>query len=132
MSQSDCAAAARRRRRQRPAVVVLVTVDTLRADHLAPYGAKIATPAASRLATNGVLFEDVAAPCPLTLPSHLSLLTALEPYAHGVRDNAGFRLDPAIPTLAEVLAGEGYATAAFVSSFVLARESGTDRGFRRL
>ena len=112
-----------------PAPVILVTVDTLRADHLAPYGADVATPAASRLAADGVLFEEASAPSPLTLPSHVSLLTGLEPYAHGVRDNAGFRLDESIPTLAELLAGRGYATAAFVSSFVLARRSGADRGF---
>ena len=111
------------------APVVLITVDTLRADHLSPYGARIETPAAARLAADGVLFEQAVAPCPLTLPSHVTLLTGMEPYAHGVRDNAGFRLDPSIATLAEVLAGRGYATAAFVSSFVLARRSGTDRGF---
>ncbi len=113
-----------------PAPVVLITVDTLRADHLSPYGARVATPAAARLASDGVLFEDATAPYPLTLPSHLSLLTGLEPYAHGVRDNRGFRLDPAIPTLAQVLAAEGYATAAFVSSFVVGGQSGADRGFQ--
>ena len=75
-----------------PASVVLITVDTLRADHLSPYGAAVDTPAAERLAVDGVLFEQAAAPCPLTLPSHVTLFTGLEPYAHGVRDNAGFRL----------------------------------------
>src|SRR5258708_10290505 len=68
---------------------ILITVDTLRADHLACYGYQnIQTPAIDRLAQNGVLFQQDIAQAPFTLPSHCSLLTGLLPAATGVRDQA--------------------------------------------
>src|ERR671918_1503845 len=75
----------------RDANIVLITIDTLRADHLPAYGyTKLSTPAIDRLAAESVLFEDAIAHVPMTLPSHASILTGLLPVQHGVHDNAGF------------------------------------------
>ncbi|MEE9219105.1 MAG: sulfatase-like hydrolase/transferase, partial [Acidobacteriota bacterium] len=114
-----------------PPDVLLVTIDTLRMDHVSAYGGPqtAATPAFDRLAGSGVLFEQAIAPTPLTLPSHASILTGQWPFRHGVRDNGGFRLSESIPTLAEVLQNHGYRTAAFVASFVLDSRFGLDHGF---
>ncbi|MFP3941043.1 MAG: sulfatase-like hydrolase/transferase [Thermoanaerobaculia bacterium] len=111
--------------------IVLVSVDTLRSDRLPAYGYDgVETPAFDALAAEGVVFERAYSPVPLTLPAHASLLTGLLPPDHGVRDNAGYRLaDDAGPTVAELLAAEGYATGAAVSSFVMRRETGVARGF---
>ncbi len=72
--------------------VLLVSIDTLRADHLGCYGAKAKTPTLDRLAATGVLFERALSHVPLTLPSHASLFTGIYPIAHGIRDNGAFRL----------------------------------------
>jgi arylsulfatase A-like enzyme/tetratricopeptide (TPR) repeat protein len=110
--------------------VVLVTVDTLRADHLTPYGdTAIDTPAASRLAREGIRFSAAYTPVPLTLPAHTSILTGLLPFSHGVRDNGGFYLDPAHQTLATIFKAHGFQTAAFVSAFVLDSRWGLANGF---
>jgi arylsulfatase A-like enzyme len=113
-----------------PERIVLVTIDTLRADHVGCYGARDAgTKTLDALAAEGVRFEVAIAPAPLTLPSHATLLTGLDPPEHGVRHNAHFRLRDEVPTLAEALRAEGFATAAFVSAFVLERGFGLARGF---
>jgi len=110
--------------------VILISVDTLRSDHLPAYGYKdVATPALDALRADSILYERAYSHCPLTLPSHTSMLTGLLPGDHGIRDNIGFRLDDKIPTLAEVLKQNGYATGGAVSAFVLRRESGIGRGF---
>ncbi len=110
--------------------VVLVTIDTLRADHVGCYGAPIAsTPTLDALAARGVRFETALAPTPLTLPSHTSLMTALDPPRHGVRNNSTFRLDENIPVLAERMRAAGFATAAFLGAVVLDRQYGLARGF---
>jgi arylsulfatase A-like enzyme/Flp pilus assembly protein TadD len=110
--------------------VVLVTLDTTRADHLGCYGAaRAATPNLDALARSGVRFERALSPVPLTLPAHSSILSGRVPRRHGVRDNAGFRLDPNVPLLTERLRAAGYSTAAFVSAAVLDRDGGLDRGF---
>jgi arylsulfatase A-like enzyme/Tfp pilus assembly protein PilF len=110
--------------------VILITIDTLRADHLPVYGySNVKTPNIDRLAESSLLFQDVIAEVPLTLPSHTSLLTGLLPTKHGVRDNATFVLDPKITTLAETLKSDGYATAAFVSSVVLDSRQQLNQGF---
>src|SRR5689334_12336199 len=85
------------------APVVLISIDTLRADHLPAYGyGGVATPAIDRLRKDAVLFENAYTSVPLTLPSHCSILTGLPPGAHGVRDNVGYRLDTArTPTIAD-------------------------------
>ena len=109
--------------------VVLISVDTERRDHLAPYGAKLDTAAASRLAREGVLFERAVSHIPLTLPSHSSIFTGLYPPHHGVRDNAGFVLGKDVTTLAERLLQRGYQTAAVVGSYVVAARFGLAQGY---
>jgi arylsulfatase A-like enzyme/Tfp pilus assembly protein PilF len=113
-----------------PERVVLISIDTLRADHLACYGAERArTPALDRIAAQGVRFDQAISPAPLTLPSHSTIMTGLNPPQHGVRDNSAFRLADDIPTLAESFREAGFATAAFVAALVLDRRHGLDRGF---
>jgi len=112
------------------APVILISVDTLRSDRLPMYGyGKVEAPALDGLRRDAILFERAYSHIPLTLPSHVSLFTGLEPGAHGVLDNAGYRLDPAIPTLAELLKKAGYATGGAVSAVVLSSQSGITRGF---
>ena len=111
--------------------VLLVTLDTTRADHLPAYGYKsVKTPGLDRIASKSLIFEDAIAQAPLTLPSHASILTGQLPIWHGVRDNEGFFVDPKNATsLAAILKGQGYQTAAFVSAFVLDSRWGLDQGF---
>lgn len=110
--------------------VVLVTIDTLRADRVGAYGDAAAhTPTLDALAAAGVRFDQAISPTPITRPSHATLLTGLDPPAHGVRGNSVFALDAGIPTLPEQLAQEGFATAAFIAAFVLDGRFGLDRGF---
>jgi len=110
--------------------VLLVTVDTLRADHLGCYGdAAAMTPVMDALAARGTRFATAVAHVPLTTPSHASILTGLTPLRHGLRDNGGFALAAGTPTLAGLLKGAGYRTAAFVSGFPLDRRFGLDAGF---
>ena len=110
--------------------VLLVTFDTTRADRVGCYGGDPAvTPHLDALAAGGVRFAQAQATAPLTLPSHASILTGRYPTTHGVRDNGFDRLGPAPPVLAELLRAEGFATAAFVSSFVLEERFGLARGF---
>jgi arylsulfatase A-like enzyme len=86
-------------------------------------------PAIDRLAREGILFQHATTVAPLTLPAHCSLLTGLYPRHHGVRDNADPPLEPAHRTLAEILHGRGFRTAAFVATSVLASDRGLSRGF---
>ena len=112
--------------------IVLVTIDTLRADRMGCYGDRQArTPNLDALAREGIRFETAVTPVPLTLPAHTSLLSGLQPYRHGVLDNAGFRLRESTTTLAAALSRSGYATAASIGAFVLDRRFGLDRGFDR-
>jgi arylsulfatase A-like enzyme/Flp pilus assembly protein TadD len=113
-----------------PERVLLLSIDTLRADHVGCYGASNAhTPNLDTIGAQGVRFEVALSPAPLTLPAHASLLTGLEPPAHGVRHNSIHRLEAGLPTLAERMRDAGYATAAFVGALVLDRRFGLDRGF---
>src|SRR5712692_10452301 len=113
-----------------PPNVVLVTIDTLRAYYLHAYGhATIETPTTDRLAREGVLVEDATVQAPQTRPSHTSILTGRYPWEHGVRDNFSPPLSDAIPTMASILRGRGYKTAAFIGSYVLASNAGLGRGF---
>lgn len=110
--------------------VIVISIDTLRADRLPAYGySQGAAPTIDQLAADGVLFENAYAHSPQTLPSHTSIFTGRLPFAHGVRDNVGFVVPPDTITLAHRLKDAGYATGAFVSSFVLRRQVGLDRGF---
>src|ERR1051326_9628594 len=86
------------------APVILISIDTLRADHLPLYGyTSIKTPNIDALRRDGILFENAYSHCPMTLPSHVSMLTGLLPTQHGVRDNQGFHFDgakhPTVPAL---------------------------------
>lgn len=113
------------------APVVIVSIDTLRADHLPAYGYSAgATPHLDRFRKEAILFENVYTHVPLTLPAHASLFTGKLPFAHGVRDNLGYRLDPKThPTLAALLKAKGYATGAAVSAYVLRAGTGLGDGF---
>lgn len=109
--------------------ILLVTLDTLRADHTSAYGyARPTTPRLEEIARDGVRFATAYAPMPTTLPSHATMLTGLLPRTLGLLKN-GIPFTHPAPTLAETLAADGYATAAFVSSFVLDRSFGLARGF---
>src|SRR5215470_4999184 len=101
------------------APVVLISIDTLRADHLPAYGYRsVDTPHLDALRRDAILFRNAYAHCPMTLPSHLSMLTGLLPPQHGVRDNAGFHFDGTQhATLPRLLHEHGYASGAAVSSF---------------
>jgi arylsulfatase A-like enzyme/Flp pilus assembly protein TadD len=112
--------------------LLLISVDTLRADHLACYGhPDIQTPNIDRLANEGAMFTDAISTVPLTLPSHATILTGLYPPSHGIRDNAFAALPPDEQTLAEVLKQRGYSTFAVVGAFVMDSRYGLDQGFDR-
>src|SRR5580658_1520652 len=99
--------------------VYLVTIDTLRADHIHCYGYdKIETPALDSLAQDGIRFEQAFTPSPITNISHSSILTGLLPSDHGVKDFA-VPLSADHPVLAELLKPQGYHTAAFIGAVVL-------------
>jgi choline-sulfatase len=114
----------------RPLSLVVVTIDTLRPDHLGCYGySKIETPAIDAIAKSGVLFENAVTQTPLTPPSHASIFTGLYPTKHHVRNTGGFILQPSSTTLATILQQQGWDTAAFVSSAVLKKLFGFNQGF---
>ena len=116
--------------------IVIVSIDTLRSDHLPAYGYKgVDTPAIDALRREAVLYEHAYTPTPLTLPAHASLLTGVLPEVHGIRDNVGYRLDAQrnksgqLPLLTALLKQKGYATAAGVSAYVLQGKSGLEEAF---
>jgi arylsulfatase A-like enzyme len=110
--------------------IVIITLDTVRADRLPPYGfTRVVTPALSTLAARGVVFEHASTVAPLTLPAHSSLFTGRYPAAHGVHDNAD-ALSDRMPTLASALQRRGFRTAAVVGSVVLSADRGLARGFQ--
>jgi arylsulfatase A-like enzyme/Tfp pilus assembly protein PilF len=110
--------------------VVLITIDTLRADHLPAYGyTKVKTPNLDRIAADGFKFAHAYAHVPLTFPSHACILTGRLPISHGVRDNGGYHLQDSELTLAEILKSNGYSTAGFVSAFILDSAFNIQQGF---
>ena len=108
--------------------ILLVTLDTTRADAIGPEAVGIETPAFNAIAARGRRFRQAYATVPETLPSHASMMTGLYPAGHGVHENARY-LSAAQSVIAERLRQAGYRTAAFVSSFVLAKPFGLARGF---
>lgn len=109
---------------------ILISIDTLRADRLPMYGyAQGSTPALARFADDALLFESAWSSSPQTLPAHSTIFSGQQPFTHGVRDNIGFNVGPAVPWLAEEMARAGRSTAGFVSTFVLRRQVGFGRGF---
>ena len=115
--------------------LLVVSLDTLRADHLGCYGYERDTsPQLDALAAQGVLFEHVRSHSPKTGPSHMSLFTGLLPDAHGVRNldvDGNRRLSPNVPTLARLLHEAGWRTAAFHGGGHVSQELGFDDGFER-
>ena len=110
--------------------VLLITVDTLRADHLGCYGyQQIKTPNIDGLAHGGVRFSHAYAQVPLTLPSHAVILTGTYPMFNHVRDFTGVGLPTNVGIISEAFLRHGYSTAAFVSAFVLDGSWGLRRGF---
>ncbi|MFY9824548.1 MAG: sulfatase, partial [Thermoanaerobaculia bacterium] len=112
--------------------LLLVTVDTVRADHLGCYGDREAvTPFLDRLASEGLRFEAASSTVPLTLPSHATILSGLLPLHHGLRNNGAGALPAGTGTLATLLAGDAahYRTGAFVGAFVLDGRFGLKTGF---
>ncbi len=110
--------------------IILITIDTLRADHLGCYGYdSIKTPHIDRLAKEGILFANAYSPSPLTFPSHVSIMTGQYPIQHGIQNNGTFILQDSAKTLAEILQNMNYRTGAIVSSYVLASHFGLDQGF---
>ena len=119
-----------RPRTTRPLNLLLISIDTLRPDHLGSYGyAPAQTPNIDSLAARGVRFTDAVTVSPLTLPAHTSLLTGTFPAYHGVQDNGGFYLNTKAVTLAKTLRDAGYRTGAFVGAFVLDSRWGLNQGF---
>ncbi len=113
-----------------PLNVVLITIDTLRADHVGCYGYKqIKTPNIDGLAADGVRFERAFAVVPVTLPSHSSMLTGTYPMLSGMHDFSANKLSPLQPTLAAVLKQAGYQTGAVIASAVLDSRFGLNQGF---
>ncbi len=118
--------------------LILVSIDTLRADHLGAYGyARDTSPNFDAFAARSVRFDRAFSTSRKTAPSHMSLFTSLHPTVHGVfMDKAAglgkstpYRLDESIPTLAELLRGQGYATAAWHAGGNMSDVYGFDRGF---
>src|SRR5688500_5359937 len=111
----------------RPSILI-VTLDTTRADSIGPDAKGVSTPAFNAIAARGRRFTQAYATVPETLPAHASMMTGLYAAGHGVHENARALADGSV-VVAERLKQSGYATAAFVSSFVLARQFGLAQGF---
>jgi len=110
--------------------VILITIDTLRADHVGIYGAgRASTPTLDALAAEGTRFDHCVAQVPLTLPSHTSLLSSTYPLFSQVRDNGSFKVPVALTLVNEVLQQHGLETAAFIGAFVLHSKWGLNQGF---
>ncbi len=112
-----------------PRGLVLISIDTLRADHLGAYGYERATsPFMDEVAAGGVLFENAVSSAPWTLPAHASIMTGLDPVTHrAVEGNAAISAD--VTMAAEMFRDAGYATGGFVASWFVSRRYGFDRGF---
>ena len=109
--------------------VILISIDTLLADHIGAYGyTNVRTPNIDSLADHGTLFTQAVCQAPLTLPSHTSMLTSTFPFENQIEENAE-RVPPCAATLAAVLHSHGYKTAAFIGSVFLERQMGLDPGF---
>ncbi len=110
--------------------VILITIDTLRADHVGCYGAQnVKTPTLDSLAHDGVVFERAISQVPLTWPSHAVILTGTYPFQNGVQDFTGQPLGSQFRSVAQAFQKSGYVTGAVVSAFVLDRSWGLARGF---
>src|SRR6266851_1208926 len=110
--------------------IILISIDTLRADHLPAYGyTKVRTPNIDALAAAGTLFEHAYSHAPQTLPAHTSILSGQLPFEHGVRDNVGFTVKPGQWFVQRALRQRGWPTGGFVSAYVLRGAVGLNQGF---
>ncbi len=110
--------------------IILISIDTLRADHLPAYGyTKVRTPNIDALAAAGTLFERAYSHAPQTLPAHTSILSGQLPFEHGVRDNVGFTVKPGQWLVQRGLHERGWPTGGFVSAYVLRAAVGLNQGF---
>jgi arylsulfatase A-like enzyme/tetratricopeptide (TPR) repeat protein len=110
--------------------IIVISVDTLRADHLPLYGyTKVKTPAVDALAADGVVFERAYSHAPQTLPAHAAMLSGQLPFETGVRDNVGFTVKPGERMLPQMLRERGFTTGGVVSAYVLRKETGIGQGF---
>ncbi len=104
--------------------VILISVDTLRSDHLGIYGNQvIKTPFIDSLANRGVVFENALTPVPLTNPSHSTMLTGLMPANHGVRANLPIPFSNNANPIPQILNTQGYKTAGFISGYTLKHDA---------
>jgi choline-sulfatase len=110
--------------------IILISVDSLRADRLPPYGYHgVRTPAIDALARDGIVFDRAYSHAPQTLTAHAAILTGRLPFQTGVRNDVGFTLPPEERLVSEMLRDRGFLTAAVVSSYALRRETGISQGF---
>ncbi|HEX3645267.1 MAG TPA: sulfatase-like hydrolase/transferase [Vicinamibacterales bacterium] len=110
--------------------IIVISIDTLRADHLPVYGyTKVKTPAIDALAADGAVFERAYSHAPQTLPAHASMLSGQLPFESGVRDNVGFTVRTGERLLPQMLRERGFATGGIVSAYVLRKETGISQGF---
>jgi arylsulfatase A-like enzyme/predicted Zn-dependent protease len=110
--------------------IIVISVDTLRADHLPAYGyTKVKTPAIDALAADGAVFERAYSHAPQTLPAHAAMLSGQLPFETGVRDNVGFTVKPGERLLPQMLRERGFTTGGIVSAYVLRKETGIGQGF---
>jgi arylsulfatase A-like enzyme/predicted Zn-dependent protease len=110
--------------------IILISIDSLRADHLPVYGYRqVKTPAIDALAADGVVFERAYSHSPQTLPAHASLLSGRLPFETGVRDNVGFAVKGSERLLPQMLHERGYSTGGVVSTYVLRKATGVNQGF---
>jgi arylsulfatase A-like enzyme/Tfp pilus assembly protein PilF len=110
--------------------IIVISIDTLRADHLPAYGyTNVKTPAFDALAADSVVFERAYSHAPQTLPAHASMLSGQLPFETGVRDNVGFTIKPGERLLPQMLRERGFTTGGIVSAYVLRKETGISQGF---
>jgi arylsulfatase A-like enzyme/Tfp pilus assembly protein PilF len=113
-----------------PGPIIVISIDTLRPDHLPAYGYnRIKTPAIDTLARDGIVFEHAYSHSPQTFPSHIAMLTGRLPFETGVRDDEPGLLKPNERLLAQMLRDRGYSTGGIVSSGLLRRATGVAQGF---
>jgi len=109
--------------------IILISLDTLRADHLGTYGYhRNTSPFIDAFAKESIVFDNAVVQAPNTLPSHMSIMTSLYPSFHGTKESKS-RLDDEHITLAELLKEKGYQTAAFVDGGFVSATFGFDQGF---
>ena len=112
------------------APVIIISIDTLRADHLPAYGyTDVQTPAIDAFRRDSILFTNAYAHVPLTLPSHTSVLTGKLPQTHNVRNNVGYTVAAGIPTIPTMLKPAGYESGGAVSAYVLRSSTGIGATF---